>query len=411
MTTRLPHERSLVDELNDVFTQDPEIDEIGLIWKDIEDGDTVMASVTTYFELDPEQHKLGIVTACLVPLFREAQMRWQELGQGCTTRDHPQEQQKISRALVIVSADHYSAWNVRKQLVVQGHITSLEELHLTSVVLTKQPKSIDTWAHRKWLVNRQSSPLLVGTCETAQHMAMCDLVLARSPRNYHCWAFRTYVMQRLYVVQEHQETTDTGFQALLRAELVQSMDWTQVHISDHSGWVYRMELLSMMMIMTKTTSVGKLLTRELERNVALIEMYPHHESLWCFRKFLFSKVVECSEQLGESQEWHEVLACLQAFTMVKNPHHNATLTSHSQEQAPTIMDYMKMEVQFLERVVYIDSGSIPRVYVLRYILWMCLQFRRFVWPQLFAEQPSMMALAHHLRDIEEGVQSLLLVHL
>lgn len=118
----------------------------------------------------PEAGKLAISSSLAKPLFKEASLLlkpWLKAGSEGTARSRSRDAQALAwaatRALLLVSGDHYTAWNARKRLVAAagagaaGHrqaaqlLALLEaELHLTTLVFSVRPKASSAWAHRKW---------------------------------------------------------------------------------------------------------------------------------------------------------------------------------------------------------------------------------------------------------------------
>ena len=75
-----------------------------------------------------------------------------------------------TRAIVLINADHYTAWNRRKALVTAGRLCRLDELRLLDLVFSKHQKSQEAWAHRRWVVAPRLPPgpaACVGNCEGA----------------------------------------------------------------------------------------------------------------------------------------------------------------------------------------------------------------------------------------------------
>lgn len=67
-----------------------------------------------------ESHKLAISAAAVKPLFREAHTAFGANQHGA---DH--RLMDITRALLLVNPDAYTAWNARKRLVAAGAIRSV----------------------------------------------------------------------------------------------------------------------------------------------------------------------------------------------------------------------------------------------------------------------------------------------
>ncbi|GLE04872.1 hypothetical protein PINS_up013853 [Pythium insidiosum] len=101
---------ALLSRLRDVFQEDPAIDEIGLIFGlEIDD-----LTVDNAFVL--AEHKLG-VAFCAGPLiFRAARTRFHAL-RSAATAENAAELLLCTRAILLICADCYTAWNARKELV------------------------------------------------------------------------------------------------------------------------------------------------------------------------------------------------------------------------------------------------------------------------------------------------------
>ena len=51
-----------------------------------------------------------------------------------------------TKCLLLVAADCYSAWNLRRKFIKNSDIQN--ELNLVNLILTKYPKSPETWSYR-----------------------------------------------------------------------------------------------------------------------------------------------------------------------------------------------------------------------------------------------------------------------
>eukprot|EP00899_Mesostigma_viride_P003651 jgi/Mesvir1/13287/Mv16552-RA.1 len=70
------------------------------------------------------------------------------------TKDVLQRVAMASRALLLFNGGHGTAWNARKRLLLAGATTCSYELALSALVTRKWPKSLEAWAHRRWLLRR-----------------------------------------------------------------------------------------------------------------------------------------------------------------------------------------------------------------------------------------------------------------
>lgn len=61
--------------------------------------------------------------------------------------------------MLLVNADHYTAWNIRKHLLRTGHAYEADwnlkaEMRLLNLIFSKHPKSGEAWSHRRWVLNQ-----------------------------------------------------------------------------------------------------------------------------------------------------------------------------------------------------------------------------------------------------------------
>ncbi|KAG6580032.1 prenyltransferase alpha subunit repeat-containing protein 1 protein [Phytophthora cinnamomi] len=143
---------ALLARLSSLFQQDPLIDEVGLLFG-VEQSDLTPESA---FFL--EEHKLGVAFAAGIPLFQAARTQFhplnalleQEAAEITESVDCGRRAQLLhcTRAILLISADFYTAWNTRKSFVTRGWLSAQDEVTFTNLVFTLHPKSIDTWAYR-----------------------------------------------------------------------------------------------------------------------------------------------------------------------------------------------------------------------------------------------------------------------
>ncbi|OQR86266.1 hypothetical protein ACHHYP_10787 [Achlya hypogyna] len=228
-------------------------DEVGLIY--LEDPSEAFVL---------EDHKLGVALDMIPALHREAK---EAFFSGRKTND-PQRVLEASRAMLLVCADFYTAWNARKQLITDGYLGLLEEIQFMNVVLSHHSKSIDTWAHRRWVLTRlvAATPAAVLQPLLEQELALCLRLTEQYPRNYHAWSYR-------YCICGHLPP------GALLGELQQNRSWCERHVADHSGWNHRQLLLLRLVN-------PSLLADEIAFHTPLLRMFPDREALWCHRRAL-----------------------------------------------------------------------------------------------------------------------------
>eukprot|EP00058_Branchiostoma_floridae_P001218 XP_002586706.1 hypothetical protein BRAFLDRAFT_217651 [Branchiostoma floridae] len=320
MAEELAHR--ILSDLSTAFQRHPNIDEVGFI-----------CCPTCQHNRSPvvvENNKLGIETWCLELIFPYAH----DKVLRARSRDDSGRKIKVSRsarslleatrAVLLVQADCLTAWNIRKELVEAEDLKSIQDLKFAALVLTKHPKSSETFAHRRWLlkqvVQKTSSTSLQPhprgrkaelPCDEKlleAELAVCQRSAERYPSNYYAWTHRAWVVEN--VARCHYK--------ILMRELSDTRHWISRHISDHSGLQYRQFLITQLgthfrsVVDSLSTSNGHhfgntktlrlhtcdlvsrsadalqdeflpLLTAEFELLTDLITAFPGHEALWYHR--------------------------------------------------------------------------------------------------------------------------------
>lgn len=122
-------------------------------------------------------------------------------------------------AILIGSPDFLTAWNVRKAVFKRKD--AVKELHFTALVLTRNPKSAETWTHRHWVLRTIGFEQI--SIDTELQLAW--MAATRVPCNYYATVHRLRLLPFLT-------------NAELIIELKKSRKWLQTHVSDCSGWAY-----------------------------------------------------------------------------------------------------------------------------------------------------------------------------
>ncbi|CAH1783512.1 unnamed protein product [Owenia fusiformis] len=229
----------------------------------------------------------------------------------------------------MVQADCMTAWNIRKELIEAGKHKVMEDLSLSALILTKHPKSAETFAHRKWLLEKIAktcgayTATLNDTVNIDLELQVCQGAADRYPNNYNAWTHRIWVVQTLAKEQLK----------VCHKELHTTQKWINTHVSDHSGFHYRqflfLEISKYLKIIPQCRSqqldnqniplefdcasgcsegcdddcvlvkknisklthyeksrevLVQLLCREVNITTYLIEHYPGHEAVWYHRR-------------------------------------------------------------------------------------------------------------------------------
>ena len=164
-------------------------------------------------------------------------------------------------------------WNIRKKLIANNHLDEEREMDFTALVLTRKQKTGQAFTQRQFVWKRWQSRDEWQLPRLEKDLSLCAKAADRYPNNYHAWNHRAWVVG--LVMEEF----------LLRSELEFSSSWIQTHVSDHSGVNYREHLL-LSVKSVLPAEFAKFVERDLRLCSELIKMFPGHEALWNFRRFL-----------------------------------------------------------------------------------------------------------------------------
>ncbi|KAJ3326042.1 Protein prenyltransferase alpha subunit repeat-containing protein 1 [Boothiomyces sp. JEL0866] len=190
---------------------------------------------------------LGIPATNIVELYNYA---WEEFQSG---------NNNATWILVVINPDCYTAWNKRKRLLLENRLDMSQEYNFTRLILTKHCAKSMLWAHRLWVrKNMKSDSNLLADLDKK----ICRITADRYRCNYPCWQFRRAAIC-------NKSKLDT-----ILEEIEKSNEFVKSHISDSSGWSYRIYLFD------NEFDMKNLLEKELEWTKGLICVFPNHESLY-----------------------------------------------------------------------------------------------------------------------------------
>ncbi|CAI5730129.1 unnamed protein product [Peronospora destructor] len=263
----------LLARLSMHFQQDPFIDEIGLLF-DIEQSDV---TPDTAFSL--ENHKLGV--AFTASCIQEAVEMTHSEDNGCRA-----QLLHCTRAILLISADFYTAWNTRKSFVTRGWLDAQDEVQFTNLVFTLHPKSIDTWAYRRWLAIRLCQSLSEDELRmfSEQQIEISSRLAELKPQNYHAWSFRHWIVSRLPL-------------DLMLKELNTMECWCKTHVTDYSGWNHRQHILNELAKKYQDAggvagSLQNLVLAEFKFLSEVMATYSTYEALWCHRRYVMQRLLK-----------------------------------------------------------------------------------------------------------------------
>ncbi|KAG2197713.1 hypothetical protein INT47_007947 [Mucor saturninus] len=262
----------LYEKLSKAISEN-EIDELGLLPMMPEAKELPMES-QKYYPLVVVESKLGISKSDLVVLLKEAHAKFINLP-----KDSYKDLEQVTRIMILLKPDNYTAMNRRKELILLGHIDLRQELSLIELIFTipKHSKSSVAWYHRQWIFTNFNRIEL----SVDNELKLCTTASTSYPRNYYSWNYRhwilcTYCTQDLPFIEHEYKST---------------CHWIETHISDYSGFQYLQHLMVMLEFDHKKTEMDQ----HLYWLNGLIIKYPGHESLWCHRRFCSNMFIHSSD--------------------------------------------------------------------------------------------------------------------
>ncbi|XP_019702048.1 uncharacterized protein [Elaeis guineensis] len=193
---------------------------------------------------------------------------------------------KHTRALLILSCDFSSAWNSRKLVLSRKYKLSLfmDELQLSTLVLSYSPKSEYAWSHRRWVIKKVAENFQKLQEIVEEESELVKKIGERSKMNYRAWNHRcwlTFYMTRVQVLDE----------------LNKSRKWAELHVADNCCFHYRRRLMLRLLedislkqdvedSLDHKSEVAFVWVEELKWNEMLIKRYVGREALWVHRRFL-----------------------------------------------------------------------------------------------------------------------------
>ncbi|XP_019434245.1 PREDICTED: uncharacterized protein LOC109340930 isoform X2 [Lupinus angustifolius] len=225
-----------------------------------------------------KDHKLGISTHILLPLYKDAKHSFLTALKRYKTCSNQSNKDgdclpassscdlesllmRHSRSLLLLSCDFMTAWNSRKLVVSKKkqHSMFLNELILSGLVLSYSPKSEQAWNHRRWVIKSISaiSSNLKDILEKESELV--EKIAERSKMNYRAWNHRCWLIS--YMTREQQ--------LMLKI------------MKDSSCLVETVSFSHMV-------DIDKAWKDELDWNGTLIKRYVGREALWLYRRFISS---------------------------------------------------------------------------------------------------------------------------
>lgn len=185
---------------------------------------------------------------------------------------------ELSRAILLLTAEDYTIWNLRKQYIIANESSRNAEMNLCALVLKKHPRSSQAFAHRRWLIKdlAAKNEFPTSSIPLAQELHLCLQCAERYCDNYVAWS------QRCWLISQFMSD---DVEKLLQ-ELQEVKQWLWMHISDYCCFHYRQQLLKHLKKICSSTEMEEILLEESSMMDEILRRYPGHETVWYHRRFL-----------------------------------------------------------------------------------------------------------------------------
>ncbi|RZF34510.1 hypothetical protein LSTR_LSTR011752 [Laodelphax striatellus] len=226
-----PAAERIISDINAAFKKDPKLKDVDIV------------AVTLNENKSPvivESHCLGLESWCVKHVYCHAYSRVMEARQQKRRKEDPERIGNLLTVALIINPDVSTMWNMRRELVMTSHLDPNSELHFTSVVLSRKPKSGDIFSYRRWLIKNvlmNDSP--TNSSYLSDELHISTLAAERYSNNYHAWNHRMWCLGELLATLDADSSAD-----LLASEWSMSRSWIATHVSDYSGFQYRQQVLS-----------------------------------------------------------------------------------------------------------------------------------------------------------------------
>lgn len=242
-----------------------------------------------------------------------------------------EEYQIATKCVLVLNADSYTAWNFRKMFVAITPQNLRDELKFTAFILTKHPKSIETWVQRcvfktrkskcfdfhtkkcvefssrRWILERLvilEGHDALSTDEFAEEKRVVYQALQRHRRNYYAWRHMTWILARTKFADLLQEWKDISrfcreypsdhsaatFKAALLEIIVNLASKQDCYNSPSPGMFGFADKFTWDTVQVKLESA--LLASSLIQSTWMIETFPGHESTWQARRGVISALLK-----------------------------------------------------------------------------------------------------------------------
>lgn len=212
---QFPEVENLVNELYTLF-QGPrlfDVEEVGIFNSVPPTG----SERTKSHAIQVTPRHVGLASWALNPLYVSCKSRLAS----------DREDIAAATVMLLVSPDFLTAWNIRKASFKPQALDT--ELHFSALVITRSPKSAETWAHRDWIIRTVG----LDHIRHRDEILLTWMAASRAFCNYYAG------VHRIRIIPAFNNAT-------LLSELGRSRTWLRTHIGDSSGWTYHRAILKVL---------------------------------------------------------------------------------------------------------------------------------------------------------------------
>lgn len=123
---------------------------------------------------------------------------------------------------------------MKRELVQRNILEVKKELFFTKIILTYKSKSNETFAYRRWCINKENLAIPFGFLN--RELEVSEMAAQRAQNNYHAWNHRIWALQTL---------ASEYYNLILNTQLDFSLNWICSHVSEHAGFHYRQFILKL----------------------------------------------------------------------------------------------------------------------------------------------------------------------
>jgi protein prenyltransferase alpha subunit repeat containing protein 1 len=181
-------------ELEEAFSSDPSIDEIGTVVREKSSNNDPAVIVI--------EHKLGILHWAMKPLYTHCMQEffrlYKEIKTGSTDLSSSVSSMvALTRGVLIVKGDMPLALAIRKELITAGLSGVSEEMKFIGLIFPRHPKASSLWQHRRWCLQTDSvvKTLPDDECALQIELNLCSYLSDIYPKNYYAWTHRLWLLQ------------------------------------------------------------------------------------------------------------------------------------------------------------------------------------------------------------------------